>query len=193
MKLEENGKFFNIRFPISYTLRAYNQSLHADAKGLRSLRSLHPFAPVSSIVMNQYRKHWSIQIKEASIGVYSMTAIFEDGMSVSITGTESDYKILLAKMHRISIDNDINPGLSAYWVTQAALSKEPAVFYSKMFGSWTVGKKDSFPRIDYDGRDFLLMILENKGKYSLECKIDELKNEKCHYFRKLSNMAGWGS
>ena len=120
-----------------------------------------------------------------------MEAISEGGLTVSLKGGNSDYRLLLARMHKISIDNGIYPGLSAYQVTQAALHNEPAMFYPKMFGCWTIGKKDAYPRIDYDGRDFLLMVSEKEGSYSFQCKIDDLKHEKNQYFKVLLRLAGW--
>jgi len=105
---------------------------------------------------------------------------------VSLLGPELIFARVLQEAYDAEKSRGTFHGDAAYLITSSFLRAWPSVYYEKMMGCWTVGEKSGFPRIDYDGRDFYLMVSERPDAYSWQGQIDRISSG---YFKKLVELS----
>ncbi len=129
---------------------------------------------------------WNFDIIEESAGCYRAEAKRETGESVSLQGSESIFPRILQEAYEAERGRGAFHGDAVYRITSSFLKSWPSVYHEKMMGCWTVGKKSGFPRIDYDGRDFYLMVSERPDAYSWQGQIERISSG---YFKKLIELS----
>lgn len=132
---------------------------------------------------------WHFTMTEISAGHYHAEAFRSSGASLSIDGNEG----ILARILKDAYDAEMKSGTfhgdAAYHITSSFLCSWPSIYHEKMMGCWTVGNSSGFPRIDYDGRDFYLMVSERPDEYSWQGHIDRLAKGRSGYFDKLVTLS----
>ena len=131
---------------------------------------------------------WIFTITEESACHFVAEAKRFSGETISAHGDERVIPRILHEAYQAELKIGTCHGDAAYHITASFLSRWPSVYHEKTFGCWTVGKDDCFPRIDYDGKDFYLMVSETTGAYSWQGNIDQLAKEQCGYFRKITEL-----
>jgi len=117
-----------------------------------------------------------------------MEAQRESGESVSVEGDWSSLPRVIQDAYKIEKEKGTIPGEAAYIVTSSYLKNYERIYHDGMFGSWTVGTRGELPRIDYDGRDFYLMLSLDKDSYAWQGRIEDLSKGRCQYFERLVNL-----
>jgi hypothetical protein len=151
------------------------------------LRS-HRAVPAPSLSLSRSAKikmRWSFTVSEESASHFQATAKRITGDSISISGGDEIFARILKEAYDAEMKHGTFHGDAAYQITTSFLKSWPTVYFEKMFGCWTVGDRSGFPRIDYDGRDFYLMVSETPDAYSWQGNIDSLAKGRCGYFEKL--------
>lgn len=128
---------------------------------------------------------WNIIVDEESAGVYLLNATSEDGMIISESGQERSVGKFLKDIYLHELSLGATPCRASYDVTRSYLFGWKAVFHERMFGCWTVGEDSNFPRVDYDGRDFYLMVSESADCYSWQGSVEMLAKGRSGYFEKI--------
>ena len=129
---------------------------------------------------------WKFGITEVSAGRYSASATRESGDSISLEGDERVFSRLLREAFEAEMKRGTFHGDAAYHITTSWLHSWPSVYHERMMGCWTVGDRSGYPRIDYDGRDFYLMVSERSDAYSWQGSIDRIASG---YFNKLVELS----
>ncbi len=129
---------------------------------------------------------WHFDITEESAGRYRAEAKRETGESVSLEGSEAIFPRILREAYDAERKRGTFHGDAAYQITSSFLQSWPSVYHEKMMGCWTVGKPSGYPRIDYDGRDFYLMVSETSDAYSWQGPIDRIESG---FFKKLVELS----
>jgi hypothetical protein len=129
---------------------------------------------------------WNFDITEESAACYRAEAKRETGETVSLQGSESIFARILQEAYEAELRCGTFHGDAAYRITSSFLKSWPSVYHEKMMGCWTVGKSSGFPRIDYDGRDFYLMVSERANAYSWQGQIERISSG---YFKKVIELS----
>ncbi len=86
------------------------------------------------------------------------TATRDTGNKVERSGGEEILAVVLHGAYELELSLGTIPGAAAYAITKAALRPWICQYYEQYFGSWSVRSPDGSTRIDYDARDFFLLI-----------------------------------
>jgi len=132
---------------------------------------------------------WSFHISEQSSGYYCVEAKRFSGESITAHGGEDAIPRILQDAYNAEMKLGTFHGHAAFHITSSFLPKWPSIYHERMFGCWTVGERDKLPSIDYDGRDFYLMVSETPDCYSWQGHIDRLAKGRSGYFEKLYTLS----
>ena len=108
---------------------------------------------------------WSVFITETSPSAFRATATRGTGNTVERGGGEEILASVLHDAYKMEISLGTSRGEAAYTITRAARPGSAASreYHDRAFGSWSVCSPDQLTRIDYDGKDFLLMVQKGSG------------------------------
>jgi hypothetical protein len=82
----------------------------------------------------------------------------DTGNAVERSGGEEILATVLHDAYDLEVSLGTIPGTAAYAITRAALPRWSSEYHESIFGSWSVHSPDGLTRIDYDGKDFILMV-----------------------------------
>lgn len=101
---------------------------------------------------------WSVSLIEKSAGAFRATATRDTGNTVERSGGEEILATVLHDAYEMEVSLGTIRGDAAYAMTRAAKSGWRGEYHERAFGSWSVYSPDGLTRIDYDGKDFFLMV-----------------------------------
>ena len=101
---------------------------------------------------------WSISFHERSAGAFQGTATRDTGNKVDRSGGEEILASVLHDAYQMEVSLGTIRGDAAYAVTKAAKPGWKSEYHERAFGSWSICSPDGSTRIDYDGKDFFLMV-----------------------------------
>jgi len=131
---------------------------------------------------------WTISNEEVSVGQFRYRAVSQAG-TIEGEGTKAAAGAFLYKVHLAGMESGATSSVAAYDLARGLLPKSEAVYLEGSFGSWRVGEIGQSPVIHYDGRDDLLIVELQAGKYAWQGSIDELESSGCHFYQR-SAVAG---
>lgn len=114
----------------------------------------------------------------------------ESGDTISLEGNESVLSRLLNEAYVVERTRGTIPGDAAYHIAASFLRSWPAAYHEKMWGCWSIGDAQCFPRVDYDGRDFYLTVSERPGTYSWQGSVEAIT---AGFFNKLVELSEIGT
>lgn len=132
--------------------------------------------------------HWKFSILEISANCYSGKAVRITGENIAITGSLSIVSGLLQEAFKVEVGKGVMPGEAAFSITSSYLHGHNRVYHEDSFGSWTVGNLAGSPSIDYDGRDYYLMVCIEKDRYAWQGDVYDLAKGRCKYFDCVVNF-----
>ncbi len=101
---------------------------------------------------------WSVSLIEKSAGAFQATATRETGNKVERSGGEEILATVLHDACEMEASLGTIRGDAVYAITRAAKPDWKSEYHERAFGSWSVYSPDGLTRIDYDGKDFFLMV-----------------------------------
>src|SRR6266850_3318295 len=101
---------------------------------------------------------WSISFCERSAGAFQAIATRDTGNKVERSGGEEILASVLQDAYQMEGSFGTIRGDAAYAVTKAAKPSWKSEYHERVFGSWSICSPDGSTRIDYDGKDFFLMV-----------------------------------
>lgn len=101
---------------------------------------------------------WSVSLSEMSAGAFRATATRGTGNTVDRSGGEEILATVLHDAYQMEVALGTTPGTAAYVITRAARPRWNSEYHDRIFGSWSVYSPDGVTRIDYDGKDFFLVV-----------------------------------
>jgi hypothetical protein len=97
-------------------------------------------------------------MRERCAGAFRATATRDTGNTVERSGGEEILATVLHDAYELEVSLGSIPGTAAYAITRAAKPRWSSEYHERIFGSWSVHSPDGVTRIDYDGKDFYLMV-----------------------------------
>jgi hypothetical protein len=101
---------------------------------------------------------WSVSLSERSAGAFHATATRDTGNKVERTGGKGVLTTVLHDAYEKEVSLGTIRGDAAYVITKAAKPGWNREHHESAFGSWSIHSPDRLTRIDYDGKDFFLMV-----------------------------------
>ena len=101
---------------------------------------------------------WSVTLIEQSAGAFRATATRDTGNKVEHSGGEEVLSRVLHDAFQMEVSLGASPGAAVFIITQAAKPGWSSYYHEQHFGSWSIHSPDGSTRIDYDGKEFFLMI-----------------------------------
>lgn len=101
---------------------------------------------------------WNLEARELSAGHFSVSLQRSTGEKIERDGLEDVISSALLDGFRLDRKLGVLPGDSAFLLTRAAKRSWRWQFFDQALGSWSGVSKVGAWRVDYDGKDFILML-----------------------------------